>query len=855
MMISEDAVKNYLRVAGAVILVVAALSGCRTLFGRGHGPVDAFAFLPEYNPGLARAVTGLINEASDPKTVEMVIPPGTNASNLVATISLNTEANIQVISSGSTVDQQNSQSANNFQSPVLYSIKTSKDKEPWLYRVVVREAETNAQLSLLRVVDGSAFQPAFNPGTGAYATTVPFASTQITVEAAALSRHLQSMTIGGREVRGARASVALPFSGTDRLSVTVTTLAEDQTTQAQYEIMVIRGEPDRNSSLGSLSIKDAVISPPFSPNRVNYAAEVPYAARALQVTVVPQSRYSSVSFAAATARSGLANIAAQGDPRSANGARIDFSYTDHLTLVAIITAQDGSSSQYSVNISRAAPDRNNSLQDLEVPGSILSPTFDANRLYYSVEVPFNSKQFSLVAAAQSSVATVALAGPTYNGDLGSIDGAAVPFTGIDRMPVGVRVTAQDGSVLTYTLDVRRGPPDSNAELSNLFATPGRLSPPFSPRTAAYSVAIAGSTPAANIMVQTASPYASVATGAAGVSQNGTGPNGKLFNVPVNPGQTRSLELVVTAQDGTQRLYRVNVTREAAPARQSTQPAPKDGNSLLSGIVIAGADLRPAFSPDRKSYEVTVPTSQNRVTLFPIAQSPTSRVAIDGRPVGREAETIQLQPGTPRTLAIDIVAENGTTTRYTVKLTRELPPTRQKPAENPEGGHDQKPPASHQPPAGQPEGDHGQQQQPGHQGPQPQQPPIAEQPPVAQPLPVRMVVSVKSNAVRVDPHVWKQVRDANDQLGNQAVITVRSSGSNQVLEQGFANLQVRQPGNSPAEISFQWTSQPIAVMPDQPIAVSVTIRTEKGKYLSFTETDASASGVTVDVGAFQYNDSP
>ncbi|HUX11400.1 MAG TPA: cadherin-like beta sandwich domain-containing protein [Spirochaetia bacterium] len=842
--------KNYLRVAGAVILIVAALSGCRTLFGRGHGPVDAFAFLPENNPGLARAVTGLINEASDPKTVEMVVPPGTNTGNLVATISLNTEATIQVVSSGSAVDQQNSQSANNFQSPVLYSIKTPKDKEPWLYRVVVREAETNARLSSLRVVDGSSFEPPFNPGTGSYSTTVPYASTQITVEAEAQSRHLQKIVIDGREVRGSRASVAIPFSGTDRLDVTVTAVAEDQTTQSQYAVTVVRGEPDRNSSLGSLSIRDAVMSPVFSPNRVNYSAQVPYATSALQVTAAPQSRYTSVAFAVATAQSGLASIAAQGDPRSANGARIDFSNTDHLTLVVISTAQDGSSSQYSVNITRAAPDRNNSLQYLEVPGSNLSPAFDPNRLYYSVEVPFNAQQFSLAAVAQSSVATVSLAGSSSNGDLGSVDGAAVRFTGIDRMQLGVRVTAQDGSVLVYTLDVRRGPPDNNAELSNLIATPGRLSPTFSPRIATYSVSIGGSTPAANILVQTASPYASVATSAAGVAQNGSGPNGKVFSVPVNPGQVRSLDLVVTAQDGTQRLYRVNVARESAPVQQSTQPAPKDGNSLLSGIVVAGAQLQPAFSPNRQSYEVTVPTSQNRVTLFPIAQSPTSRVAIDGQPVGREAQTIQLQPGTPRVVVIDVMAENGATTRYTVKMTRELPPASRKPVEHPEGDRDQKSPVSQQPPGQHPEGNGGQQQQStDHQGGQQQQPPVAQR------QPVRMVVLVKSDAVRVDPHVWKLVRDAKDQLGNQAVITIRVSGSNQVLAQGFANLQVRQPGNSPAEITFRWTSQPVSAIQGQAIDVSVAIKTEKGKYLSYTESDASAAGVTVDVGAFQYNDSP
>ncbi|WP_455383571.1 cadherin-like beta sandwich domain-containing protein [Salinispira pacifica] len=861
--------KKIVSVIGAVLLLIAALSGCRTLFGRGHGPVDSIAFLPEYNPGLSRPVTGRINESSDPKNVEMVVPPGTDISSLVATFSLNREASIRVISSGQTVVQQNSQTPNNFQSPVLYSIKDPKDDEPWLYRVVVREADQNAQLAQLRVVDGSPLDPPFNTATRSYSTTVPYASTQVTIEASAQSRYLQKMTIGGRQVRGARASVAVPFSGVDQLTIPIETVAEDQTTTAQYSVTVVRGEPDRNSTLGALRIGGTTLAPAFSPNRTSYSAQVPYAASVLEVSAVPQSRYATISFATPTQQSGLASIQAQGDARTGNGARIAFTGRDHLTLIVIVTAQDGTNSQYSVNITRAAPDRNNSLAELQLPGSTISPRFDPNRLYYNVEVPYNAQQFTVVALPQSPVAQVALAGAQASGDPASPDGATVRFSGTDRMSVTVRVIAQDGSALAYTLSVRRGPPDSNADLSALLAAPGRLSPSFSPRSVTYSVLIPGSAPAAKLTVQTASPYATVSTSDSSISQAGEAANGKVFTVPVNAGQTRSVDLVVTAQDGSQRLYRVNVTREAAPV----QPAPKDSNSRLSGIVIAGGNLEPAFASNRLTYQVTVPTSVNRISIFPIAESPKADVTIDGQPVGNNARTIQLQPGNPRILVIQVTAENGSTTRYTVTATRTMPPAQQK-RNGEEGGdhgrgnsdqapgqqrgessrgnegeqHGGQPPVAQRPPE--------QQSPPAQQTPPAQQQPPAQQnPPAGQPQAVRTVVAVSSDGVRVDPHVWKEIRDARDEVGGQAAITVRVADSGDVLYQGFTAVQVRQPGNSPAAVSFDWQSQPFAALSGQQLSIGVSIRTKNGSYLNFSATASVAGQISVKVGDWSYDSSP
>ena len=73
-------------------VVFGTLAGCGG-FGRGHGPVDAFQFLESRNPGLGQTVTGVLSEGPDPAEILVVIPPGTENLNLVATFSLNARRN------------------------------------------------------------------------------------------------------------------------------------------------------------------------------------------------------------------------------------------------------------------------------------------------------------------------------------------------------------------------------------------------------------------------------------------------------------------------------------------------------------------------------------------------------------------------------------------------------------------------------------------------------------------------------------------------------------------------------------------------------------------------------------------
>ena len=131
--------KNTSRVALAAIGLAVVLMGCASM-GRGRGPVESFVIPAAANPGLPADIVGRVTPGGEPREVLLVVPPGMNLHALVAKFSLNAEATITVISSGSRVVQQNGVTPNDFTTPVLYSVEVAGEKDPWHYRVTVSDA-------------------------------------------------------------------------------------------------------------------------------------------------------------------------------------------------------------------------------------------------------------------------------------------------------------------------------------------------------------------------------------------------------------------------------------------------------------------------------------------------------------------------------------------------------------------------------------------------------------------------------------------------------------------------------------------------------------------------------------------
>jgi hypothetical protein len=695
------------------LCVLLGLAGCLSA-GRGHGPLDSFAFLSGTNKGLTENAVGMINERAEPQEVRVVVPAGTDLHGLVATLSLNKEAAITVISSGSRVVQQNGVTANDFSVPVIYAVEVPGDKKPWSYKVFVRVADNNAQLSQLILPQGSFLRPPFNGAVHSYALEVPFATTTIRIGGRGESPYMKSITINGALTPGATGAANVDFQSMQERSVTIETLAEDGVTRAQYALTVRRGAPDTNAFLDALDLQNTALLPAFSPEQLGYQALVPFGTSQLIIHARPQSRVASVSLAAAQSVGGgsgvLPQFSARGDPATGAGAAVD-----------------------------------------------LPP------------------------------------GP----------GIAVVVT----------VTAEDGTVRQYLLDVRRAPPDHNADLASLSISAGALNPPFSPRLGGYSVTIPASAENVTVTAVAASPVASVAVAERpGVALA----PGQGVTVAVASGGAVLLTFVVRAEDGFQRVYRVQVNRPLPPP---------DDNALLQTLQVTGAQILPGFDPSVILYDARVPSNAESVAVQALAQSRFARVAIDGQPAGTVGRTVAVPPGRTRIVTIEVTAQNGTAVRYTLRVTRDAAGTGT--------------PGTTQP------GEGGQQS-----GGQPAAGPLPPLPPDSG----RDHVVVTAKNLRLGAREATALQAAGDQVGTVAQISVRSYRTNDLITRYSAAVDVRQQGPN-ITLSITAPSNGIALKRDRLVEVETAIATKAGRFLFYTEAQDADDEVRVDLPFLLYGASP
>jgi hypothetical protein len=563
--------RSQLSLFGGILVLAAALSGCTTVAGggqHGSGPLTTFAFTTAANPGLQKDVTGRIIAQGEPELIIVVVPHGVDLKKLIATVELNTKAVVSVVTGDQRVVQANGITVNDFSSPVLYSIEVPGEKEPWGYRVMVREADTNARLAQITLPARVVLQPAFNPAVEQYTIQAPFEIRKLSVAALAESPSPQSITIADTSTPGHLAVTDVDFSSGQQSTFIISVLAEDGTTRSKYTFIVKRNPADSNAQLGVLDIPDTALSPTFAPNKFAYSASVPFEARQVVLNVQAQSPFASVSLTV-TGSSTAPTPVVRG--ASAGSVRVDFPTGGRLPLVLTVTAQDGTTQQYKVDILRREASNNNKLADLAVSGGQLTPAFKPDVMAYTADVPYSTARITIRAVPQDRTATVtldtALASDPNAPSSTAVNlyppdsaGGAVDFRDTELKGLNIIATAQNGETLRYTLLLHRSAPDRTADLSSLTASAGTLTPAFSVKADTYSLRIPADAKDVQLTAVAASPLARVS-----LFDQSTASPAQTLTIPINvdPGTQNVMRLVVTAEDGTQRLFQVNVAREVA----------------------------------------------------------------------------------------------------------------------------------------------------------------------------------------------------------------------------------------------------------------------------------------------------
>ena len=295
---------------------------------------------------------------------------------------------------------------------------------------------------------------------------------------------------------------------------------------------------------------------------------------------------------------------------------------------------DATASGYTLTITEPAPslDSDSKLKSLSVANYSLSPSFSAGTKAYTVSVPEGTTSVNISATANSSKAK-------------SVTGTGTRDLTGDTTTLNVVCTAENNTSTTYTITVNRQkhvdptPKSSDATLKALDVSGYSYSPAFNPNTTSYSMTVANGISELNV---------------------GAVPNDSKATVKIegNYGWSvgkNTIKITVTAEDGTKKVYEVNVTRQAA------NPKVKSSDKNVDFKILNPHIIDPAFTNDNNNYTVTVPYDVKKLDLSVVPYDKNASVTISGND--------KLTTDGPNTVTVKVTAEDGSSKTITLNVVR------------------------------------------------------------------------------------------------------------------------------------------------------------------------------------------
>ena len=307
--------------------------------------------------------------------------------------------------------------------------------------------------------------------------------------------------------------------------------------------------PSSNNNLSNLSV---------SPGGINFNGGTSYSTSV-------GANVTSVTVSAA-AQDSKASISGTGSRNLNYGAN---------EIKVTVTAESGAKKVYTINVNRK-DDRstNNNLASLKVSNGKLSPGFSKGNTKYSMEVPFATSKLDISAKAEDAKATVNISNPELVAE--------------ETTTVTIKVTAENGSAKTYTINVKRGkdpnkPLSNNNYLSNLSVSTGDLSPSFNKDKLNYAVYLPFEVNYIEINTSVEdTKYATITK----EGDNNLSIGNNLF------------KYTVTAEDGSKRVYTVTVIRNDTLDKENIK---LNTNTYLKELSIKNGILTSKFKKKKNVY--------------------------------------------------------------------------------------------------------------------------------------------------------------------------------------------------------------------------------------------------------------
>ncbi len=276
--------------------------------------------------------------------------------------------------------------------------------------------------------------PAFAPNTTSYTLNVANDVESISF-IPSLADINATVVVNGSPTPNGTSSAAIPLVVGSNTVTTIVTAPDGAITKS-YTVNVIRAQSG-NADLVGLVPSSGTLDPAFSPSATNYALAVPTETSSLQLTPTSADPTATIAVNGATVPSGSASTALP----------LGIGTT---TLKVVVTAQNGTTRSYTVNVTRAAS-ADATLAGLVPSVGSLDPAFDKETLSYSINVENTVESMTFAPTVSEPSARVTVAG----GSVASGNSSASIGLAIGSNTVSIVVTAPSGANRSYTVVVNR----------------------------------------------------------------------------------------------------------------------------------------------------------------------------------------------------------------------------------------------------------------------------------------------------------------------------------------------------------------------------------------------------------------
>lgn len=383
---------------------------------------------------------------------------------------------------------------------------------------ITREKNDEARLSSL-VINGQILDKTFDKDTFDYEITVAETKTTLSPNEITAIPVDSNATVVKDE--------ALTLSTTTDNYYEINVTAEDGHTQKTYTIKVVRPK-STDATLKDVTITGGSLSPNFTPGNDTYKITLPIGTTSFEIKATP-----NVS---------TTNVYGEG------------TYTLADSPVQITTqAEDGVTTKTYTFTVEEAKSNDATLASLSVTDYTLTPTFVPTDETYNIgNVIYGTAQLEINATPTNLTSTIEYIDTTGTSQTSNI--ISIPNTlGVNS--IKVKVIAADGvTEKIYTINYTVVKSD-NAYLSDLTVNNGTLNPVFNKATLEYTVDVDRTVTSMDVTATTEDSRATMQVNGVTVTSPYT-----LVLSPLASGET-VVTILVTAQDGTEKTYKVTINRE------------------------------------------------------------------------------------------------------------------------------------------------------------------------------------------------------------------------------------------------------------------------------------------------------